>query len=112
MEPLTIITFLAGVSLLLWGYLVGIEKTPDLIPGYCSAKVVDSAGFSRWTGYNLMATGTLGLIDGLFQYFVPATHVVMGVAYFAVIVPIMTVKTFRGMRRFRAVGYSGGQRTR
>lgn len=101
MELLTIITFLTGIGLLIWGYLVGFENALYLIPPTCPTRVINSAGFARWTGYNLIVTGILGLFDGLFQYLVPATHVVMGVAYFAVIVPIMAVKTFRGMRKFR-----------
>jgi hypothetical protein len=108
MEPLTALTFVLAILLLGWGHQIGFRQRSSLVPGGVPDRIKDPQAYLRWIGANLMVTGVLGLVDGLLQALVPATHTTMFLSYGAVILPIMGIRIVLGKKRYEIQRERGG----
>lgn len=88
------------VFFLVLGYLIRFRGRVDLIAGYHEGRIRDPKGLSRVVGHSLLLLGILGGVTlGLIISF-PQREVTFFLLYAAVIVPVMSIVSLLGSRRY------------
>lgn len=88
------------VFFLVIGYLIRFRGRVDLIAGYQEGRIRDPKGLARVVGDSLLLLGILGGVTlGLIISF-PQREVTFFLLYAAVIVPVMSIVSLLGSRRY------------
>jgi len=84
------------------GYLIRFRGKVSLIRGYDPKRVSDSKGLSIWIGNNLLLLGGIGVGVFLIEVLVENLALAAFFTYALLIVPIVSIASALGGRRFYA----------
>ena len=99
MEEFTLATLIAGLFLLVCGYLVKVRKKLNLIAGYSAEAVADEDGLSEWVGSNLIYIALVVLSSSLFNHLFPSITLPLAITC-AVVITALAAVTVRGCGKF------------
>ena len=81
-------------------YMIKYKGRVDIIAGYDEKMVRDKRGLADFVGNNLIILAVSALLAFMFELMNPATEFLAFLVFASVIVPVVGVVTFFGMRKF------------
>ncbi len=81
-------------------YMIKYKGRVDIIAGYDEKKVRDKKGLADFVGNNLIILAVSALLAFAFEILNPSTEFLAFLVFASVIVPIVGIATYFGMRKF------------
>jgi len=81
-------------------YMIKYKGRIEMIAGYDAKKVKDRKGLADFVGNNLILLAVCAAIAFIFELAYPPTELVAFLVFASMIVPIVGIVTFFGMRKF------------
>ena len=101
MQILTVLTFALGSIFIFFGYLIVGKWRMRILGTIGTLAILRNDMTSSYLGYNFIVLGILGYIAGFFEFFFPRTHFYMFLAYVVIIIPIMGIRLWRGIKSYK-----------
>jgi hypothetical protein len=81
-------------------YMIKYKGRVDIIAGYDEKKVRDKRGLADFVGNNLIILAVSALLAFIFELMNPETEFIAFLVFASVVVPIVGVATYFGMRKY------------
>ena len=84
-------------------YMIKYKGRVDIIAGYDEKQVRNKSGLANFVGNNLIILAVSALLAFIFELLNPSTEFLAFLVFASVIVPIVGIGTFLGMRKFLVI---------
>ena len=81
-------------------YMIKYKGRVDIIAGYDEKQVRDKKGMADFVGNNLIILAVSALLAFMFELLNPSTEFLAFLVFASVIVPIVGIVTYLGMRKY------------
>lgn len=81
-------------------YMIKYKGRVDIIAGYDEKLVKNKKGLAEFVGNNLIILAASALLAFIFELLNPATEFIAFLVFASVIVPVVGIGTFIGMRKY------------
>jgi hypothetical protein len=81
-------------------YMIKYKGRVDIVAGYDEKQVRDKTGLADFVGNNLIILAVSALLAFIFELLNPSTEFITFLVFASVIVPIVGVVTFFGIRKY------------